>query len=170
MKIIAFDVDSVLAEIMVPWLKGYNRDYGDNLTVDQITGWEMTRYVKPECGSKIYGYLTPELYDDTPVIPGAVSAVEMARRYGRVIFVTSAQHTPGRKFFWLNQHGFYVNIKDYVECMDKGLIRADVLVDDYEVNLVEFPKGILFDQPWNRHSNLRRTVGFDNFRELLETK
>ena len=170
MRTILFDIDSVLADIMVPWLEQYNRDYDDDLTKDKILSWDIHQFVKPECGRNIYKYLTPGMYDVTPVIPGAVSSVELARRYGRVIFATSAHFVPGRKLTWLNDNGFFVRDKDYVECLDKGLIRADILIDDYELNLVEFPKGILFDQPWNRHSKLRRTVGFDNFRELLEEK
>lgn len=167
-KIIAFDIDSVLAEIMEPWLDRYNKDYGDNLTQDKIINWEINVFCKPECGHHIFDYLTPDLYDITKPIPGAIEAVRFAKTRGRVIFVTSAAYSPGRKFAWLQDHGFFPKEHDYVECRDKSLIKADIMIDDYEINLAGFEQGILFDQPWNRHATCFRMKGFDFFEPILK--
>jgi 5'-nucleotidase len=169
-KIIAFDIDSVLAEIMEPWLSRYNKDYDDTLTQEKITNWEIHSFCKPKCSHRIYDYLTPDLYDETKPIPGALQAVHNARRLGRVIFVTSAAYTPGRKFAWLKDNGFFPKEHDYVECRDKSLIKADVMIDDYETNLASFPRGILFDQPWNQHSKLFRICNFDGFEGVLKER
>src|SRR5690349_14230815 len=125
---IAFDIDGVLADIHTPWLTEYNRDYGDNLTVENINEWNMHKIVSQRCGTKIYDYLTPGLYLNTPAFEGALDTVTKARLFGRVIFVTTpTTNTFGVKFNWLQAHGFSPSIKDYVECGDKSLINADVL-------------------------------------------
>lgn len=167
-RVIAFDVDGVLADCHTPWLERYNRDYDDNLTLDKITKWDIHSFCKPECNHRIYDYLTPNLYDETKPIPGAIEAVRFARTRGRVIFVTSAAYTPGRKFTWLDDHGFSPREHDYVECRDKNLIKADIMIDDYEVNLIGVENPILFDQPWNRHSKLFRIKGFGFFEPILK--
>lgn len=150
--IIAFDVDDVLADLVPTWLERYNKDYDDNLSPEDITDWDITQFVKTDCGKKIYDYLTPDLYDDIKAIPGALLAVQSARKVGHVIFCTSClgRHA-GRKFKWLNDHGFEVKQEDYIECANKGLIKADVLIDDRPKNLIDFQGQykILMTQYWN---------------------
>jgi len=68
----------------------------------------------------------------------------------------------GRKFKWLNDYGFQVRPEDYIECTDKSLVVADVLIDDRPANLDTF-KGkykFLIDKPWNQGSQHRRMHGF----------
>jgi 5'(3')-deoxyribonucleotidase len=154
--IIAFDVDDVIADLVPVWLARYNVDYDDHLIANDITQWDIFRFVKPECGKKIYEYLTADLYNDVLPLPGSLEAVQHARKVGKVIFVTSCVclHA-GRKFTWLNDHGFEVTQDCYVECSDKSLIAADILIDDRPENLETF-KGTfkyLIDKPWNHVIN-----------------
>lgn len=152
MKTFAFDVDEVLAQIMPEWLSRYNRDYQDNLQVDQITDWDITKFTKP--GSHIYRYLDdPDFYDSIAPGPATAKILTAIRGLGhRAILVTSA--TPGsmgQKYKWAMRHGLIQSTKDYVETGDKSLICADVLLDDYPGNLINFKgRGVLFDQPWNQ--------------------
>jgi 5'-nucleotidase len=151
--IIAIDVDGVCADLLTNWLRWYNRDYNDDLTVDEITAWDTALFVKPECGTKIYAYLDdPALYDDTLPYYGALETIKVLKTLGhRVIYpTTTPMASSGRKFNWLKQYGFITDKKDYVETSDKSLIRADVLLDDYYKNLDGFVgKKILWSQPWN---------------------
>lgn len=62
--IVFVDVDSVVCEIVPPWLAAYNRDYDDALSVDTIRSYDLVDVVKPACGTKIYtDYLGAWLYD-----------------------------------------------------------------------------------------------------------
>ena len=61
-KILAFDIDGVLADLHTAWLDEYNKDFDDNLTISYITQWEMDKFVKPECGKKIFNYLKRPLF------------------------------------------------------------------------------------------------------------
>ena len=145
-KIIAVDIDGVCADLHHAWLGRYNKDYDDTLTAEQITEWDMTKFVKPECHTKIFDYLHDKrLYDDVPALPGALQGVQDLRDMGhRVIFATATNvQMAGRKLHWLETHGFLkltygTHSKDFVEAQDKGLVRADCLIDDGLHNLELF--------------------------------
>lgn len=153
--IIACDVDGVVAALHQEVLNRYNFDYRDSLIVEDIHSWDMALYVKPECGTKIYQYFSEgDLYkfDYIRAIENAAWGVDQLENAGhRVVYVTTpAPGTNGAKAEWLRQRSFLRDDKDYVECRDKSLIRADVLIDDGAHNLREFiGKRILFHQPWN---------------------
>jgi len=153
--IIACDVDGVVADLMPVWLVKYSVDYGHTLTPDDIVEWDISQFVKPECGLSIYDYLQdPQLYDDVLPIKGAYEGVEALRKAGhRVVFVTSTHPDfSGRKFRWLVQHGFLTagEVCNYVECTDKSLIRADVMIDDGEHNIAGFQGDtVLYTAPHN---------------------
>ncbi len=158
MKIVAVDVDEVVAKLYVPWLARYNRDYNDNFTVDQWTTWDIDTLIKPECGKKIFRYIEdPTIYDETPVVEGALKGVNILKAYYRVIFVTtSTLGTSGRKLLWLKEHKFLNDQNDYYECGDKSLIYSDYLIDDKiktVATLVPYGKrtNIIFTQPWNKN-------------------
>jgi 5'(3')-deoxyribonucleotidase len=166
---IAFDVDGVLADLCTAWLNKYNKDYKDTLTPYDITEWDTAKFVKPECGNKIFEYLVPKLWKSVKPIDGGIECVQFARKNDyRVIFVTSVYKEAGAKYDWLMEHSFFDGIAkpkmDYYEGSDKSLICADMLVDDGLHNLKTF-KGfpLVFDQPWNRPTvGYERAVGFDD--------
>jgi len=152
-KTIAIDIDGVVGDVLTPWLNRYNHHYHDNITPKDISEWDIHKFLKPECGLKIYDYLNdPHLYDDVIPYPDTIQYIEKIKELKyRVVWVTSSPaESSGRKFFWLKEYGFITNRKDYVEMTDKSLIRADVLIDDYFVNIDSFVgKGILFSRYWN---------------------
>lgn len=157
-KTIAVDVDGVCADLHGEWLKRYNAEFSDNLTVERIHQWDMVPAVKPECGKKIYKYLNDlDLYDNVPVIEGAKDGVDALRDDGwRVVFVTSCtKGMADQKWEWLERNGFLEPTvrqqADLVIAHDKSLIRADALLDDYDGNLGSWlRRGILLDAPYNR--------------------
>jgi len=58
------DIDGVIADLHTVWLNIYNTEWNDILTPDQITNWNTSQFVKPECGIKIYEIIErPEIYD-----------------------------------------------------------------------------------------------------------
>lgn len=153
---IAVDVDEVCADLLSEWIRRYNRDYEDSITLPQITQWDMTQVVKPECGKRIYEYLNePDLYRQIKPYPEALGAVEFLRRCGhRVVFATTCvRKSYDTKIEWLVENGFIADErvpKDVYPCGDKSLIMADVLVDDGVHNLETFPKWkVLVSRPHN---------------------
>jgi 5'-nucleotidase len=151
------DVDGVVADLHTEWLRRYNRDYGDTLTADQITGWEIDRFVSVACGKRIYDYLRdPDLYLCVDPVDGAQEGVaELRRRGHRVVFVTSnVKGMLDQKWAWLERNGFLPEgstAADLVSATDKSFIMGQVAIDDYSENLrtsLAFHR-LLFAQPWN---------------------
>ena len=52
--IVAVDIDDVIISLVPTWLHLYNKDYKDNLSKNDITDWQIDKFVKPECGINIY--------------------------------------------------------------------------------------------------------------------
>lgn len=168
-KIVAVDVDGVVANNHIEWVRLYNRDYNDNLISSEITSWGIHAFVKPECGLKIYDYLEdPTLYDNVTPIEGALDGVNKLCQSYRVVYVTSS--TPGAsgaKYNWLKRYNFIEKIDDYVECRDKSLILADYLIDDYIENVKAFHGlSYLFTQAWNKE--LYWLLRINNWKEFLD--
>lgn len=160
--IIALDCDSVIIDLMTPWLNAYNKDFNDNLTINKITDWNLDQFVRPECGKYIYNYLKDRsLYDNAQPIIGALKGIQRIREMNhRIVYATtSTPEQSGRKYLWLFEHGLITSMNDYIEITDKNLIDADLLLDDRYENAKSFYKsnsqlrGFLFTQPWNKKYN-----------------
>jgi len=152
-KIIFMDVDDVCALLSQVWLARYNKDYNDNLTDKDITDWSIDKFVKPECGIKIYKYLEdPTLYDNIKPREGAVEGIEALKKMGyRVIFSTSCPiEVAGRKFYWLQDNGFTLKEREYTEIRDKSLLKGEYMFDDSYDNVAGFSgEACLLTRPWN---------------------
>lgn len=150
MRIIC-DVDDVLADLLVVWLEKYNRDYDDNLILDNITAWDITQFVKPECGKKIFSYLShPDLYDTVEPVPGAVEGVQALLDAGHEVIFVSAEYTDS-KAAWMVRNGFIDKPGKLIGCRDKSLVMADLIIDDNFDTISSFHGyGILFDRVHNR--------------------
>jgi 5'-nucleotidase len=168
--IIAMDVDDICAQLMVEWLARYNKDYGDNLKIKDITDWDISRFVKPECGNRIFRYLQdPSLYDNVKPTEGAVEGVAELRKLGyRIFFVTSSPlETPNRKYYWLKDNGFKPVEKDYVELRDKSVLLMDYMFDDRYDNAANFSgTAFLLTRPWNKKYYYGNRVS--NWKEFLD--
>lgn len=152
---IAIDIDGTIAQNHAVWLERYNRDYNDNVRVEDIKDWDMDKYVK--CGKKIYDYLKdPNFYDTVLPIPNALEAINKMREYHRIVYATDC--SPGveaSKYNWLIRHGFLDKRDDFIVCKDKSLIRTEILIDDYIENIKNFTGvGVLYRQPWNSQINV----------------
>jgi 5'(3')-deoxyribonucleotidase len=153
------DVDDVVAGLCTEWIRLYNAEYDDTLRREDVTDWNIAKFVKPECGADIFKYLhRKDLYDGVLPIDGAWEGVFALREMGyRVVFATACNISmAGLKLQWLDDHGFLSMdmrgiSKDYIEINDKHLLRGGTLIDDYPVNLDGFEgRRLLFSAPHNQ--------------------
>jgi 5'(3')-deoxyribonucleotidase len=170
--IIALDIDSVIANLEEVWIANYNSDYDDDLKISEIREWDISKFVKAECGKKIYDYLNnPGLYKTVKPIENSLEAVKRLSEFGRIIYVTTFHPVQaGKKYQWLQKNGFDVSIENYIECGDKSLIQADMMIDDNYKNLLKF-KGMpyIFSQPWNfQYNHMNRIKDWKSFLEEID--
>jgi 5'(3')-deoxyribonucleotidase len=91
----------------------------------------------------------------------------LAQQY-EVFIATAAMEFPnsfGSKFRWLRRHFPYLPPTHFVFCGDKGILKADYLIDDQPRQLRRFSgEGILFTAPHNLNVNGYRRV--DNWQQV----
>jgi len=156
--IIAVDVDDTVAQLMPEWLRLYNKKFDRNVQVEDIVDWECS-CIPPEDKENFYSILHARtLYDHVEPVYGALDGCMTLRELGhRVVFITSVVPAhAGAKLLWLYRHGFLVEKRhggesNYIECFDKALIRADLIIEDKPATVLTFPAhAILLTTPANR--------------------
>ncbi len=168
---IQIDIDDVCANTMEIWLNKYNKYYKDNLTKEQISDWNISMFVKPECGNKIYDFLKyPSLYKHVEPIPDALEGVNSFRSFKdiKIIYCTDSSMSPKfTKLKWLQDHGFWQYGDYYIETPYKFLLRGDIIIDDNPKNIAESNchLKILFNRPWNKYFEWTHRV--DGWKQII---
>ena len=153
MSTIIVDVDDVTANLVNWWLECYNFDHEDNIKEEDIKSWDIGSYTK--IGKKMYDYLKdPSLYDGIIPVKNAAWGLRRLRGGGhRVVFVTASTHEQsGRKYKWLQEWDLIDSRSNYVEALDKTLIKADYIIDDNPENIISATcQPIVFTREWNKY-------------------
>ena len=171
--ILLFDLDGIAANLLQKWLDHYNRDYNDHLAEPDIDTWDWERLVKPECGRRIYHYLSrPGFFADLEPIPGAVETLGLlSERVELVVVTASPKNALADKVRWVERHLPFVPHHNVVLTYRKDLVRGDFMFDDAPRNLAHFPgTRILMDYPYNRDfHDAHRVRDWGEFLTLMET-
>jgi len=134
---ILVDLDSIVANLQNEWYKRYNKDWDDDLDPQDIREWDVHKFVKKECGTKMYEYLTPELFESLKPIPGAVEALtKLHWDEHDITFVTaSPEHCADAKVAWVKKYFPMFTRKDIIIAHKKWMVKGDVFIDDSPDNL-----------------------------------
>jgi 5'(3')-deoxyribonucleotidase len=159
---ICVDQDHVLADLITPWVDRYNNTYNDTLNVSDITMWDWHVLTRPECGKKIYQMLTPDMFENLPVIHGSQEIVKKLTEKYDVFIVTAARNASviPAKAKWIKTHFPFIKRENVVYAVNKSICLADSLIDDAPHNLETF-KGdnkLLFDASHNKDENRFKRV------------
>lgn len=134
---ILLDLDSTLNDLAHFWLTVYNKEYNDKLTPGDILSWDTHKYVKPECGKKIYDYLTePNFFFQLEPLNGAQEFVSKLQNDGHEAYIVTACEMKNLggiiqdKIEWLQEYIPSVDKKHFITTHHKYLVNGDVLVDD----------------------------------------
>lgn len=180
-KTILCDVDEVINNLVEKILVEYNKQYNDSLTLNDITDWEVKKFIKPECENIFTEFGTDEFLSSLELQPKAKEVIGKLMAKYNFYFVTSTYPDHVRvKDEWLKR-----NIPQYdsgmlVVCRDKHLVHGDILIDDCIGNFtLDHTKdspvkyNFIFDKPWNRsvqEDNTKnfRVHGWDEIYELID--
>ena len=170
MKVIAVDVDDCIFDLVPFWIKIYNKDYGDSLEVSSITDWDIKKFVKKDCGKKIYDYVkSSDIYNGIKPVKDSLWGVNTLKELGYRIIYATVNNIENAKYDLLLKYGYMDSGKDFVMAEDKSLIKAEALLDDYYNNISKFPgKGYLMTRSWNKGINYdNRVKGWKDFVKKL---
>jgi 5'(3')-deoxyribonucleotidase len=167
-RIIAIDLDDTLNCLKEKWIDSYNYFYDDNLKPEDITDWDWTKFVKPECGQNIYKFLfIPGFFRDLGIKPYAQKVIPWLQQYFDIYILSAAHYLVTKdKGEWLNEFLPSIPYENIVFCTNKSLFKADYFIDDGLHNLeVVTGKPLLFHASHNQHD-----TKFPRFYNWLEIK
>ena len=152
---IAVDIDGVLADQVGAVLKIIEKEYGLKYLESDVNRAHWT-YERGELWSDISRLLAnPEYTLNLPLIEGSQKGIEQLDDHD--IFVVTARRPNAENATkqWLNTH--FPCLTEYYRASTgtKHNVPSDVLIDDLDMNIVEFVKsdpnrhGILFVHPWS---------------------
>ena len=169
-KRICIDMDEVIADAVAEHLRLYNREFGENVTVADLEGKWLWDVVQTDRHDALERFLRSEdFFAVLEVMPESQRVIERLQERYEVFIATAAMEVPTSftaKYKWLARHFPTIAPSHIVYCGDKGILRADYLIDENPRQLRRFVgEGILFSSPHNRH-----VTGFRRVADWLEVE
>lgn len=154
--IIGIDCDNVVCNTTESVLAQHYADTGAKLTLDDIKSYYIENYVSDDYKDDFHLiFYKKEMWKRVKVIPHCVEVIKRLHDRGdNIYFVTSTEPQNVTKKARFLQRAFpFLDIrKCLITTHCKQIIGVDILIDDYEMNLINGSYfGILMDYPWNRN-------------------
>ncbi|WP_099370949.1 5'(3')-deoxyribonucleotidase [Sphingobacterium sp. 1.A.5] len=170
-KTIAIDMDGVLANNMAHYLDYHFKETGIRILEKEIQGKPEERcFEDPDA---VYRYLKmPDFFRTLPINPDAQEVVKKLNDHFNVFIVSAAMEFPWslvEKYEWLGEHFPFITWHQIVFCGNKGIIKADYMIDDHIYNLRSFSgTGLIFDCYHNiNETGFERLVGWKAVEEYF---
>lgn len=165
-KVIAIDMDEVLADALQEHLDRYNRDFASTtqpaITLDDLRGRRLWQVIPPHHHATLDNYFRDvDFFRVLRVMPEAQRVLQRLQTRYEVFIASAAMEVPtsfAAKYEWLAEHFPFIPTSHIVFCGDKSILRADYLIDDNPRQLKLFHdtrndgpirEGILYTSPAN---------------------
>jgi 5'(3')-deoxyribonucleotidase len=170
LKRICVDMDEVIADAVAEHLLRYNRDHEEQITKDDLHGKWLWDVVALDRHPVLESYLRSEdFFEVLEVMPESQRVLNRLQQRYEVFIATAAMEVPtsfAGKYAWLGRHFPFIPSSHIVYCGDKGILRAEYLIDDNPRQLRRFQgEGILYTSPHNVN-----VKGFTRVNDWLEVE
>jgi 5'(3')-deoxyribonucleotidase len=147
-------MDEVIADALGEHIQRYNKHYSEQITLDDLRGKWLWEVVSTDRHEVLEAYLrSSDFFDVLQVMPESQRVIRRLQQNYEVFIATAAMEIPTSfesKFRWLAKHFPFIPASHIVYCGDKGILRADYLIDDNPRQLRRFSgEGILYSSPHN---------------------
>lgn len=147
-------MDEVMADALSEHLLRYNRHYGEQITQADLTGKWIWDVISLDRHAVLDAYMRSEdFFEVMAVMPESQRVIRRLQMNYEVFIATAAMEVPTsfqQKYRWLAKHFPFIPASHIVYCGDKGILRADYLIDDNPKQLRRFTgEGILYSSPHN---------------------
>lgn len=154
--IIGIDVDETVCDTCQAVLDQHYADTGERLSLNDIKSYYIEDYVGDDYKDDFYLiFFKKEMWKRVKILPNCVEVIKRLHDRGEEIyFVTSTEpQNITKKARFLQRTFPFLDIrKCLITTHCKQMIGVDILIDDYEMNLINGSYfGILMDYPWNRN-------------------
>jgi 5'(3')-deoxyribonucleotidase len=170
LKRICVDMDEVMADALSEHLLRYNRDHDEQITKEDLHGKWLWDVVSTDRHPMLDMYLRSEdFFAVLDVMPESQRVMKALQQKYEVFIATAAMEVPtsfAAKYHWLERHFPFIPASHIVYCGDKGILRADYLIDDNPRQLRRFSgEGILYSAQHNLN-----VTGFPRVKDWLEVE
>ena len=170
LKRICVDMDEVMADALSEHLLRYNRDHDEQITKEDLHGKWLWDVVSTDRHPMLEMYLRSEdFFAVLDVMPESQRVMKALQQKYEVFIATAAMEVPtsfAAKYHWLERHFPFIPASHIVYCGDKGILRADYLIDDNPRQLRRFSgEGILYSAQHNVN-----VTGFPRVKDWLEVE
>lgn len=136
---LGFDLDCFILDLLRPWLDWYNKEHGDNVTIDDVAHYDMEKTCKK---GPIYGFFDEagHNYKACPVMPGAAESLLELKEAGHEIVIATYAVEGQADFKWhlVKKAAPWMNAKNVIVIAKKELLALDVFGDDAPKNVVAY--------------------------------
>ena len=152
---ILVDMDDTIEQLLEAWVKRANEKFDRNVTLDEITGWNVAAPYTGLTRKQIYDVIYEKgFWKTVRPMPGAAEALEYFMKKGHEVFIVTAtepEHVEEKMNGLLFRYFPFLTWNQVIITGRKQMIRGDVLIDDGIHNLEggQYRK-ILFTAPHNR--------------------
>ncbi len=153
---ILVDMDDTIEQLLKAWVSRANEKFGRNVTLDDITGWNVAAPYSGLTRKQIYDVTYEKgFWESVEPMPGAAEALRHFMEEGHEVYIVTAteiEHVEEKMKGLLFRYFPFISWSQVIITSRKQMIRGDVLIDDGIHNLEggEFKK-IMFTAPHNRH-------------------
>lgn len=149
---IGVDMDETIQGLVYAVIQEYNKVYRQELNYWKVDQYDISPFLVPECKNIWKEFVTDDLIRNLEVEPTAVDTLTKLSEHHDIYFVTAGHsYTMGARDRWLAAHFPFYKSGMLIACKEKQLLRLDLLIDDYEKNLIGGKyHGLLINRPWNR--------------------
>ena len=172
----AVDVDEVLRDNLSNMLRVYNEEYNDNKKLSDLHDFQVDisfPKISEATGQTASNYFfeqhAQEVFTDAEAIEGAKEAIDILRKYGKVIIVTYQKNTENRirTLEWLDKHD--IKFDSICFTRDKSIVHADYMIDDNDWNFIgcNCCHGILIERPYNQKAKLNELKEQSNCKDIF---
>ena len=157
---ILVDMDDTVEQLLKAWVKRANEKFGREVTLDDITGWNVAEPYTGISRSEIYGVTYEKgFWESVEPMPGAAEALRHFMDQGHEVYIVTAtepEHVEEKMNGLLFRYFPFIRWDHVIIAGRKQLIRGAVLIDDGIHNLEggDYRK-ILFTAPHNRSYDAR---------------
>jgi 5'(3')-deoxyribonucleotidase len=156
---LGIDLDGVVADFNVGWMRRYNHEFGAQLDHSQVVMWDglhgLTHFSTMEEFWEWARSGPASIFRDLPLIEGASGAIERLAAEHRIVIVSSKfDWAIPDTLAWLAEHRIPAREIHFV--WDKTSVPCDVYLEDAPANLEALvrarPESLVcrMVRPWNR--------------------
>lgn len=185
MKLIGIDIDEVLSDTVVGFLKFFNNKHGTKHTYDEITDYSFTKSLNispDEEKANLMEFFASKYFVDIEPITGSVEAIQKLSRTNELFAISSRPPVlMSLTNFWLDKYfkGCFREVILTDSHFDSSITKSKVCIEkhlDYFVeDVMKYAEDcasvgvtvFLLDKPWNRIETGNNVIRVKDWLEIL---